>query len=1161
MRRPVLAPLVLLMLLAPGVAAAEEPADAQLARTELSGRVVDPAGQPVAGARVLGVSAEARPQHKPRDLFVVSPETRDKLPVAETTTDEAGRFTIAVEGPAPFMLRADADGFAAARLLEVGGSEPATLRLATGWALTGQVLHRTTGKPLAGVEVEARPRTGGGFGDREHPDRLVERAESDDGGRFRIGDLEADTYDVVATAEGYTRATLPRIEVGLDSESPRPVYLYLEPGVTLRGRVVDAQGTAVSGVTVHVRPERLDMNRIRRWARTGDLDAKTGDDGSFTIRGAPPAPSYQLEAGHDDYAPAWLTGIEVKAGSGSPELTIRLDRGTSLTAQLVADGRPFEGELSAVLTYTDKGGGQFKPRVSREGKHVELEQGRVTIANLPPGKASLSLRPDGFEAIEREGLTLPEERPLELGEILLETGLRITGKVLGEDGRPLADASVEITAMGAGRFARSSAKTAADGGFVAGGLEQLAYTVTASAEGYGKATREDVEPDGDPLVLELARAGAIRGRVLAGDPPQPLRGFSVTPQGKATPGVPFQMQAALQARARLSYNEPAGEFRVDGLTGDTYSLKIEATGHVASRVEKVTVTPGQTADVGDVVLERGVTLHGSVTERDGGRPIGGASVSLEEPGLFNVGAFMNFDRASEITGPDGKFMLSGLAPGRHTVKVEHESFSPGKSEVEIAAGIPPAPLVVELGHGGAIEGTYRDPDGKPVNGGMVIAMLGFTPSPNAVTSADEVGHFRIENLTPGSYRVMAMGNPIEARGDQQALMAGMQMQSAEVVDGKTTVVNIPAQSGGISVSGVVRKGSERLEARLFWVRMAADGASAEDFSIGVSDESGAYQVRLSEPGDYRVSVQPLADAAEWGPGMALRVEVPADVESVTQDLVIPEIVLSGAVLDGDSGLPLRDVRVLALEHHDDRALADSIAVGSATSDEQGAWSLPGLAEGEVRLVLSKEGYGAVTLDPLAIDDGERETVNVTLFPASPVVVSVVDAQGAPVEGALVYALSGPLMAVAGGSAETDMNGEATLSGLAEGTHELGVLATGLAPAIASGVTVDRDAAEPTVIELRRGARLRIRVVDAEERPVSNAAVRVREVEGSDLTPLLRVGAVFKGRGMITGPDGTLDVPNLEAGRYEVEVRWEQFVADERVRVRLDRDNVVEVELR
>ena len=37
--------------------------------------------------------------------------------------------------------------------------------------------------------------------------------------------------------------------------------------------------------------------------------------------------------------------------------------------------------------------------------------------------------------------------------------------------------------------------------------------------------------------------------------------------------------------------------------------------------------------------------------------------------------------------------------------------------------------------------------------------------------------------------------------------------------------------------------------------------------------------------------------------------------------------------------------------------------------------------------------------------------------------------------------------------------------------------------------------------------------------------------------------------------------NLESGRYDVEVRWEQFVTSDRVQVRLDRNNVVEADLR
>lgn len=79
--------------------------------------------------------------------------------------------------------------------------------------------------------------------------------------------------------------------------------------------------------------------------------------------------------------------------------------------------------------------------------------------------------------------------------------------------------------------------------------------------------------------------------------------------------------------------------------------------------------------------------------------------------------------------------------------------------------------------------------------------------------------------------------------------------------------------------------------------------------------------------------------------------------------------------------------------------------------------------------------------------------------------------------------------------------------------------------------------------------------------MSNAAVRVREVDGVDLTPLLQIRAMFQGRGMLTGPDGTLDLPGLAPGRYEIEVRWQDRVATDTTRVRAAADNEITIDLR
>lgn len=1173
MRDPVhpirlLVPLLLLAVAATATVHAEDPpaegSDTSDTGLVLEGWIVDPEGKPLEGANVLAVSASAKPSREPRSLFDQGGgEQPEQPPVASAQTDAEGRFHLEVRGPAPFIVRADAPGYGATRLREVSPGEMGTIALTAGWTLEGWIIDQASGNPVPGAEVKVRATYTDGLADEEHGDHFKVEATADGEGRFRFQGLESNYYRVSVVAEGFSTESMSKVEVGLYGQAPKPLYFYLVPGATFSGKVVDADGAPIEEVRVFVKADQKLPSQLKRWMKAGDLSVETDEEGAFEIRGVPPAPAYVLQAGHEDYATTWLPGLRIPEGGRSAPLSIVMHAGTELTARLLVDGEPFRGKVKASLSY--KTAESRSPlTVYREEKGLRLEAGKLTLLRLPSGTARLSIEADGFTEVTRKEIEIPSDQPVDLGEILLAPGRRITGKVLDSDGKPVAEAQVDARsfAMGAG-MKQETARSRDDGTFSIGGLDEGAYEVIVRARGFGKSSVKDIEPDGEPVEIRLEPAGKIAGRVLAGDPPKPLAGFSVEPEGKPLEEFNLPVPIGSFGRSKIDFREPSGEFEVSGLAQGTYGIEVTARGFMAKRKDEIEVAPGETADVGDIVLEAGVTLYGTIAEAGTMKPIGGATVQIEKSALFNMSAFdPRSQETAEMTGPDGRFTLSGLAPGSLNLKIRHERYSPQTAEVDIVAGVPPADVIVEMGAGGAVEGTLRNSAGELIPGGMVMLMQGFAPDPDGMVSTDEYGHFRVDRLTPGSYRIMAMPLPGED-SDPGAILGQMQMQTVEVVEGKTTIVNIPPETGGVMVSGVVRRGAKPVEARMFWVRAAADGTTPEDFAAAVSDESGAYQVRLSGPGEYRVSVQVVEDRSDQmiTPGATVKVEVP-EGEQVTRDVVVPEIVIAGIVLDADTGEPLGQAMVAAMEHEEGRPDSMSPMVGSAFSDAEGRYELQGLAEGEYKIVFSRDGYGAEILGPMTLDDYEQEDgLNVSLIPASKCKVVVTTENGDPIEGAWVMAMSIPGAFMGGLSTQTDADGEAVLTGFPEGSHEVGVIAGGLAPRVVEGVMVGGEEETRVVVKLSRGASLTVRVVDGEDRPVSNAAVRIKEENGPDLFSLLQIGAIFKGRGLVTGPEGSLQIPNLETGRYEIEVLWQDRVAQDKVRVTGSGPNEIEIELK
>jgi uncharacterized GH25 family protein len=933
--------------------------------------------------------------------------------------------------------------------------------------------------------------------------------------------------------------------------------------VTLTGVVVDDDGKPIKGAKVHVRPEDTMPGQWKRWMRPGGFAAKSDEEGRFEIHGAPAEKSYTVEARHDEYAKSWLTGIERDKSGNTPALRIVMEGGTSLTLRLLADGAPYNGKVDASLKY-DAAGPELLLSINALDKEIDVEGGNLILERIPAGIAWLTLEIEGFAEVKRTDLKIVADRPLDLGEITLEPGLRITGKVMNTQDEPVADVEVEATSFGRGTgYLHAASHSKEDGSFVIGGLEEATYRLTAKAKGYAQSIESEVQPQGVPLKIRLQKAGKIKGRVLAGDPPKPLAGFTVEPRNTTRRDSPFPMLPGARGKQRGPYRDPSGEFTVTGLSEGSYTVSIRFNGLVTERREKLEVVPGETIDIGDVTLSPGETLHGTVVEAGTGKPIAGASVIIEGPGLFDMAeSLLGTVEKGLLTAPNGSFTLAGLAPGEMEILVKHDSYSTARKQVAIAAGVPPAAITVELTSGGVIEGTVRDSKGELVAGGMVMVMRGFTPTGDGPVSTDEFGHFRVDRLPPGTYRVMAMPKPGED-ADGASFLSELKTQTVEVREGKTSIVHLPPESGQITVNGIVRRGSKPLKAQLFWILAAADGQTPKDFGAAASDESGSYQVQLTSPGEYRVMVMPIDEDDKGFPttGMSVKVEIPEGGQ-VTKDIVIAEVLLAGVVIDVDSGLPLEGADVTALEYSEDDPPSMFPMAGTTETDAEGRYELAGLGEGRYSIGFTKAGYGAEIIGPITMDEYEKEEgLNVSLTPSTECHIRVENDNGDPVVGAMVMASSMPMDMMGGQAAFTDVNGEAKLTGLGDGAHDLSVITKGLAPHIAEGVIVGGEEAEVVKITVRRGAPLRIAVVDGDDKPVSEAAIRIRNDAGGELSPLLQYAAMMTGQGLVTDSQGVFDVPHLEAGRYEVEVRWQGKSVIGKVRVKATGKNSLELKLK
>lgn len=247
----------------------EEP----MSKGTLSGRVIDPAGRPVAGAHVWI-------------------DTYNSKRLAEVRTDAAGRFRLGPVAPLyrnPFPLFIEAEGLARQDVCRDGitifpgaDHDLGTITLVQGRRFTGQVLD-VDGKSKANIEVECEVyyhvhgHTFAAFGPGW-------KLTTDADGRFRtpplpVGQLSV-TVKVLGRQIGYAGG---KIAPG-GEETLEPIRL--KEDVPLTGFVRDQQGRPIGGAEIRA---------------NADCKANSDAEGKFVLRGFGPNPRFQMRVIKEGY--------------------------------------------------------------------------------------------------------------------------------------------------------------------------------------------------------------------------------------------------------------------------------------------------------------------------------------------------------------------------------------------------------------------------------------------------------------------------------------------------------------------------------------------------------------------------------------------------------------------------------------------------------------------------------------------------------------------------------------------------------------------------------------------------------------------------------------------------------------------------------------------
>ena len=484
----------------------------------VQGRVFDPDGQPVAGARVR--------------VTGLSPTQ-----TVRTESGEDGGFHLK-SVPVGVAVRLVAQKKGLARVLSdfmtlrAGESRmDLVFRLGRGAVVSGR-LTDTDGAPITQGRVHLNSRSGYGRQNSASPDK---------DGNYRIEAVPAGRYSLEVRVKDFVGQKRPDF-VAEEGGEYSGVNFVLVKGLTLTGVVVDQSGRPVGAASVHAYLVSPQKDQIR-----GNKSGRTDAVGRFTLTSLSPGPhglivhkqgykqenrGVQFQAGAQDVVVKMIKHHEGIAGH-----VVRQDTGAPVSLFFV---RCYHGPRSFVKEFTD-------------------QEGRFRIKDLTQGVYHL-------EAGTRDGLISPRAERVELRdgsgpvqiELFVGAGVVLTGRVDSPDRKPLDRARVEVCRVdGEPAGVMGYAVTDAEGGFEIDALVPGAYRVRASHVDWIEVEQTVTVRRGkeNQVVLQVAAQGGIIEITVKDSGGRPVEGASPTvkrPDGVVMQPDSVKYNRLLQERKKVS---------------------------------------------------------------------------------------------------------------------------------------------------------------------------------------------------------------------------------------------------------------------------------------------------------------------------------------------------------------------------------------------------------------------------------------------------------------------------------------------------------------------------------------------------------------------------------------------------------------------------------
>ena len=420
-----------------------------------------------------------------------------------------------------------------------------------------------------------------------------------------------------------------------------------------------------------------------------------------------------------------VTSVTAQPQPVPPEITFVMSRGATISGAVVdaETGLPIANVEIEAQSVAD---GEPNSHASTDA------DGRYTLRGVAPGSFRIETRTnrenyirefygDAFNWDDASLVTVRGTEPVEGINFDLIRGSTISGVVLdSETGLPIANVEIEAQSVVDGG-PNSYTSTDADGRYTLRGVAPGSYRIKTWTnsqnyvqEFYGDTFNWDnaslvtvrgTEPV-EGIDFDLRHGATVSGRVIDSATGAPISNIGIS-GGPADGG-------------HISWTETDsnGNYSLRGLPDGVVEVFVDGEGYIQDRTW-VRVDAAESVKGIDFDLTLGGTISGRVTDEDTGLPIPNVRVKAEQQNQEG-------SRSDASTDADGRFVISGVAPGKYVIKAEgdwkgyireiyNDTLSWDDANLVVVRGTEPVHGIdFSLKLGASISGQIVDESGHPI---------------------------------------------------------------------------------------------------------------------------------------------------------------------------------------------------------------------------------------------------------------------------------------------------------------------------------------------------------------------------------------------------------------------------------------------------------------